>query len=256
MKRVLIALFFTVGLFSNLLAQNPKIDFAAQRMSDSTVELTVSIKIPTGAKLFSIQRKSDEDFASTLTLDSSLLQYVHSKPTETGNLQTGQDSIVQMMTQFYTDSVTIHQLLSISSDKDIRVKGAFGWMAQLGNDYPTGDTTFSVGIKPIGGTEKATDKSTNASVIGDNNSSPLGIFWACFLAGLVMVFTPCVFPLIPVTVSFFLKKSESKAQGIRNALWYSISIILIYTIPTFIITAIFGQDAMYKIATSVVANIL
>jgi thiol:disulfide interchange protein DsbD len=84
----------------------------------------------------------------------------------------------------------------------------------------------------------------------------LKIFWLGLLFGLVAVFTPCVFPLIPVTVSFFLKRSKSRAEGIRNALTYSISIILIYTIPTFVLTKVFGDSIMYTIATSAVANII
>jgi len=236
-------------------------DFSAKRISDSVVELKVAVTVSSNAKLFSTQKKTEDDLASTLTLDSSLTQYVHVQPSEKGNLQTEQDADIQAQTRFYTDSVSILQLLSVPSEKDIRIKGTFSWIQKLGQDFPTGDTTFSVAIAPLVGT--SSDNKTVAKTAGDatqdlanGNSSPLRIFWVCFLAGLVMVFTPCVFPLIPVTVSFFLKKSESKVQGIRNALWYSISIILIYTIPTLIITAIFGQEAMYKIATSAVANIL
>lgn len=260
MKKVSISLLFLLGLISIVSAQNPVASFSAQRLTDSTVDLKILVRIPSGGKLFSIQKKTEDDLASTLTLDTSLSQYVHAKPTEVGKLQTEQDSIIQAQTQFYTDSVAIHQVLSIPSDKDIRIKGTFGWMAKVGADFPTGDTTFSTAILPLNGTTAdkvdPTKTATSTDALADSNGSPFRIFWVCFLAGLVMVFTPCVFPLIPVTVSFFLKKSESKAQGIRNALWYSISIILIYTIPTFVITAIFGQDAMYKIATSVVANIL
>ena len=242
---------------ATVFAQNPVMSFSAQQISDSTASLKISVKIPAGVQLFSTQKKSDDDLASTLSIDSSLQQYIHSQPSETGKLLTENDAALQTTTHSYKDSVTINQVLSIPAGKDIRIKGSFGWMAKVGTDFPTGDTTFSVAVEPLAGTVTKNETQTAPSnAIGSSNGSALSIFWVCFLAGLVMVFTPCVFPLIPVTVSFFLKKSETKSQGIRNALWYSISIILIYTIPTFIITAIFGQDAMYKIATSVVANIL
>lgn len=261
MKNIAFLTLLLFSLFTQTFAQNPHMDFSAKRISDSVVELKVAVTVSSNAKLFSTQKKTEDDLASTLTLDSSLTQYVHVQPSEKGNLQTEQDADIQAQTRFYTDSVSILQLLSVPSEKDIRIKGTFSWIQKLGQDFPTGDTTFSVAIAPLVGT--SSDNKTVAKTAGDatqdlanGNSSPLRIFWVCFLAGLVMVFTPCVFPLIPVTVSFFLKKSESKVQGIRNALWYSISIILIYTIPTLIITAIFGQEAMYKIATSAVANIL
>ncbi|MFT4202594.1 MAG: cytochrome c biogenesis protein CcdA [Chitinophagaceae bacterium] len=258
MKQLSFILLLIIGILTNSCAQNPKMDFSAQRLSDSTVELKIAVKIPDGAKLYTTQKKTDDDLVSTLTLDSSLAQYAHAAVKEDGKLQTEQDATVQMATSFYTDSVTISQVLSIPSTQDIRVKGSFSWMEKVGEDFPAGDTTFSVGIAPLTGKVDKKDSSAENTMdpLGSDNSNPLNIFWVCFLAGLVMVFTPCVFPLIPVTVSFFLKKSDSKAQGVRNALWYSLSIILIYTIPTFIITAIFGQEAMYKIATSVAANIL
>jgi thiol:disulfide interchange protein DsbD len=73
---------------------------------------------------------------------------------------------------------------------------------------------------------------------------------------LLAIITPCVFPLIPVTVSFFLKRSKSRVEGIRNAVWYSISIISIYTIPTLLLTLIFGDKVLYTISTHPVSNIL
>jgi thiol:disulfide interchange protein DsbD len=65
-----------------------------------------------------------------------------------------------------------------------------------------------------------------------------------------------VFPLVPVTVSFFLKRSKSRAEGLRNATWYSLSIILIYTIPTLLLTLIFGGNALYNLSTHPVTNLL
>ncbi|WP_458693159.1 hypothetical protein, partial [Parvimonas micra] len=53
-----------------------------------------------------------------------------------------------------------------------------------------------------------------------------------------------MFPLIPVTVSFFLKRSKNRAEGIRNAVWYSFSIVLIYTVPTLILTLVFGDTIL------------
>lgn len=260
MKKLSIAILLVFAVLTQTFAQNPQVAFSAKRISDSTVDFKVAVKIPTGAKLFSIQKKTEDDLHSTLTLDTSLVQYTHANAIEDGKLQKEQDTDIQAATQFYTDSVNIHQILSIPSDKDIRVKGSFSWMIKQGKDFPTGDTTFSVGIESAAGAADVTkDNSASAAHSDDlsaNSGKPLRIFWICFLVGLGMVFTPCVFPLIPVTVSFFLKKSESKGKGVANALWYSISIILIYTIPTIVITKIFGQDAMYKIATSVPANLL
>jgi thiol:disulfide interchange protein DsbD len=67
------------------------------------------------------------------------------------------------------------------------------------------------------------------------------IFWLSFLGGFAALLTPCVFPMIPMTVSFFTKQSKTKASGFRNAIFYGVSIIVIYVILGTVVTAVFGQ---------------
>ncbi|WP_281298789.1 protein-disulfide reductase DsbD family protein [Flavobacterium limnophilum] len=82
------------------------------------------------------------------------------------------------------------------------------------------------------------------------------VFILSFLGGLLALLTPCVFPMIPMTVSFFTKQSKTRAAGIRNALIYGISIIIIYVILGSIVTAIFGADALNAMATNVYFNLI
>jgi len=82
------------------------------------------------------------------------------------------------------------------------------------------------------------------------------LFFFSFLGGLAALFTPCVFPMIPMTVSFFTKQSKTKAAGIRNAMMYGIFIIVIYVILGSLVTAIFGADALNALATNVVFNLV
>ena len=82
------------------------------------------------------------------------------------------------------------------------------------------------------------------------------IFLIAFLSGFAALLTPCVFPMIPMTVSFFTKQSKNKAQGIRNAIIYGISIILIYVILGLLVTWIFGADALNALSTNVWFNVL
>ncbi|MEG1376256.1 MAG: cytochrome c biogenesis protein CcdA [Myroides sp.] len=82
------------------------------------------------------------------------------------------------------------------------------------------------------------------------------IFVASFLGGLVALLTPCVFPMIPMTVSFFTKQSKSRAKGIKNALIYGLSIIIIYVLLGLIVTKIFGADALNALSTNVWFNII
>ncbi len=82
------------------------------------------------------------------------------------------------------------------------------------------------------------------------------IFLLGFLGGLVALFTPCVWPIIPMTVSFFLKRSGDKKKGLRDAITYGISIIVIYVALGLIITSVFGASALNDLSTNAVFNIL
>ena len=81
------------------------------------------------------------------------------------------------------------------------------------------------------------------------------IFIAGFLGGLIALITPCVWPMIPMTVSFFIKQSD-KAKGIRNAFIYGISIVVIYVLLGLGVTLIFGADALNAMSTSALFNLI
>lgn len=81
------------------------------------------------------------------------------------------------------------------------------------------------------------------------------IFFLGFLGGLVALFTPCVWPIIPMTVSFFLKRNKDKAKGVRDAITYGISIIVIYVALGLIVTGIFGASALNALSTNAIFNI-
>ncbi|MFH6989791.1 cytochrome c biogenesis protein CcdA [Flavobacterium collinsii] len=82
------------------------------------------------------------------------------------------------------------------------------------------------------------------------------IFFIAFISGFAALLTPCVFPMIPMTVSFFTKQSKSRAKGIRNAIIYGFSIIAIYVILGLIVTKIFGADALNALSTDVWFNLI
>ena len=82
------------------------------------------------------------------------------------------------------------------------------------------------------------------------------IFFIAFVSGFAALLMPCIFPMIPMTVSFFTKQSKSKAEGIRNAVLYGLSIIAIYVILGSLITGIFGAEALNELSTSVAFNII
>ena len=91
---------------------------------------------------------------------------------------------------------------------------------------------------------------------GTTNKSFLVIFGLGFLGGLLALVTPCVWPIIPMTVSFFIKRSSDRKKSIRDAITYGISIVVIYVALGLIITSIFGASALNDLSTNAVFNIL
>ena len=87
------------------------------------------------------------------------------------------------------------------------------------------------------------------------DKSLLGIFLLGMLGGLIALLTPCVWPIIPMTVSFFLKRAEDKKKGIRDAITYGISIVVIYVLLGLLVTLIFGASALNALSTNAVFNI-
>lgn len=92
--------------------------------------------------------------------------------------------------------------------------------------------------------------------LGATDNSILVIFLLGFAGGLVALLTPCVWPMIPMTVSFFLKRTKSRKAAIRDALVYGLAIVVIYVTLGLVITGIFGASALNNLATNAIFNII
>lgn len=255
MRKLLVTLLvLNFGYLVN--AQSPdskpvKFTFQVVRLSDTSAYLSVNAKIDKGVKLFAVAKgATDNPFQSSLNLPGS--PKVHIKiadsSTQLGNPQLikGDDG---KESQVFSDSVDFHFPLQVTKDS-ASIKGSFVWLGKKGDEYPNGEESFKVMLPSVISEAVPLTKAANAE------KSLWSIFLLTFGAGLIAIITPCVFPLVPVTVSFFLKRSKSRLEGIRNAVWYSISIILIYTIPTLLLTLIFGDKILYTISTSAISNLL
>ena len=88
-----------------------------------------------------------------------------------------------------------------------------------------------------------------------DNASWLYLFFMGFVGGLLALFTPCVWPIIPMTVSFFLKRADDKRRGLRDAIIYGCSIVIIYLTLGLIVTALFGPESLNGLATNAIFNI-
>ena len=122
-------------------------------------------------------------------------------------------------------------------------------------DSLVADTT-AVAQTPVEASKPEPKETEVVSTPTNEDKGWLTLFILAFLGGFAALLTPCVFPMIPMTVSFFTKQSKTPAQGKKNALIYGISIIAIYVILGLSVTAIFGADALNALSTNVWFNLI
>ena len=252
-KILFIVLLASIQLIYSAAAQDSKqpvqFVFSAAKLSDTSATLTVKAKALNGTRIFTtVKKNSDDVFVSALQLDSTATADATIK-------ETGVAGAVALpgMTDKGTayDSVTFAYTVFFKPGA-AAIKGTFNWLGVKGEEFPSGEEKMNVTITDAAAASDVADAGAAAQ---NKEGSMWSIFLLCLATGLLAVITPCVFPLIPVTVSFFLKRSKTRIEGLKNALWYSISIVLIYTIPTLILTLIFGDKILYTISTHPVSNI-
>ncbi|MDG1148096.1 MAG: cytochrome c biogenesis protein CcdA [Crocinitomicaceae bacterium] len=196
---------------------------------------------------------------------------------------------------YHSNTIFLKQKIKITSTKDFKLTGKFGFQTcDSTHCLPPFETGFSVNVKGVNpeakpapidelnvpiessavtpqveisvpSSEVETNKETSSSkdleedtpVNNDtDNMSVWAIFALSFASGLAALLTPCVFPMIPMTVSFFTKQSKTRAKGIQNAVIYAISIIAIYILLGTVVTAIFGAEVLNEMSTNPWFNIV
>ena len=225
-----------------------------------------SNKLPKGSFAIptEINLTKNKNFTTRETLEPKPIQFIEE---DLGDMQS-----------HHKGSITMKRKFIINSATDFKVSGAFAFQVcdEAGKCLMPHEYPFSLDVK---GYELAAKKDSLAEQQADTSSSDTGkkisddttkpikkvpnpkksmwlIFIISFLSGFAALLTPCVFPMIPMTVSFFTKSSKSKAAGIRNAVFYGISIIAIYVILGTIVTTIFGPSALNALSTNVWFNIV
>ncbi len=161
------------------------------------------------------------------------------------------DPNFDMVLKYFKKEVTFRQRLKSVSDTAFSLTGEVMFMTcDPMQCLPPEYVEFSFDLPATTQEVKATEDTPNASTKG-----MWGIFFIAFLSGFAALLTPCVFPMIPMTVSYFTKQSENKAKGVTNAIIYGISIIIIYVALGVGVSAVFGADALNNMATNVYFNI-
>ncbi|MCK0125849.1 thioredoxin family protein [Gelidibacter sp. F2691] len=282
MKNSFLYFFFLTFVFSTTQAQvlEPvKWSTSVEKISDTEYDLISTAKIDRGWHLYSQSVPENGPIATSFTYDVAKdAELVGNTSEEEG--RTVDDPIFNMRIKYFDDAAEFRQRIKVLNNELSIVKGEVEFMVCddmrcLPPSYIDLNFNLSKAYKSSGDDEGTAlgggmidfqnpvktdaDKDiivTEKQEIASDNTGLWTIFILGIGAGFIALFTPCVFPLIPMTVSFFTKQSKNKAQGIKNAIVYGLCIIVIYVILGTGVVAIFGASAINEFSTSVTFNLL
>lgn len=272
MKKLLGLLLILLTLGAKAQIENPvKWSYSFEKLSENEANILIKANIDKGWHLYS-QFIEDggpipTSFKFTPKADFTLIGKVSESP----KAVSAYDPNFGMQISWHQTQVTFTQKVKLKNPKTT-ISGVLEFM--VCNDQkclPPTEEEFSVSIdlnqaqKDTASTIATKDSAktdtvrlqTPSAASGNDNASTLwAIFIAGFLGGLAAFFMPCIYPMIPLTVSYFTKKSGSRAKGIQSALVYGLSIIVIYVALGLAITLVFGTSALNEAASSATFNLL
>lgn len=265
MKRLLFLLAGFILLTSTLSAQilEPvKWTYSAKKISTNEYDLIFKASIDSPWHLYS----QDIPMAPPATTfkfnkDSSFL--LLGKVKEIGHVIQKFDKNFNMVLKYYSDSVKFVQKVKLTAP-GATVKGILNYMSCNDTEcLPPQDLDFSFNLGKVSATTKTVIAPNNKTTIGNskitiggNKKNLWGFFLLAFIGGLIAIVTPCVFPMIPMTVTFFMKEDQKKSKGKMQALLYGLSIIFIYTLIGSVLAAIVGPNFANWLSTYWLPNIL
>lgn len=253
MIKKLFLFIFVFACYKTISAQNNPVHFSflTERKNDSLVSFIIKAKLNKNFLLFSAKPQTTDDaFISQLNLDSNSSKHLADTGiVQSSNIISLKDEKTNSFFRGFYDSASFTYSLKIKKADSAIIKGSFAWLGKLADEFPSGEENFELTVAP--------QKAAIAGVAVSNAKpkSWLGFFWIGLVAGLIAVFLPCLYPLFPVTVTYFMHRYGSRRQGIKSAFIYSLFIILIYGIPTTALTLIFGETTLYKISINPVTNL-
>ena len=261
-------LIFTFTITLNAQIFDPvKWKTSIEKISESEFYLVTTATIDKGWHLYSQTILEDGPIPTTFSFKENTKNYQLVGNSEEGEGHESFDKVFNMNIKYFENKAIFKQPIKLLKDTEITIKGSVEFM--VCNDtscLPPTEVELSFVIKGKVGeieskekratkTQKNTKKTIN-NPINKKSKGLLGVFLIAFLFGFTALLTPCVFPMIPMTVSFFTKQSKTKAAGIKNALIYGVSIIIIYVVLGIIVSTIFGADTLNALATNVWFNII
>ena len=295
LKATFITLLLTVFAMTAAAQMQDPVHFSVsqKKVSPTEIEVLFTAKIDAGWHVYSTGMPSDGPTSATLHTDAAEGVKPVGGLKHRGKEISQYDNMFGMNLRFFENNVTFVQKYQITA-KTYHVKGyleygacndemcmpptqvEFDYKGEGPADAPEAKEEKAAEDTVAAGTAAADSAVTAAPALSDTTGlwtpvidelqamngdqdtgeqSMIYIFLMGLVGGLLAVFTPCVWPIIPMTVSFFLKRSKDKKKGIRDAITYGASIVVIYLVLGLAITLIFGASALNALSTNAVFNI-
>lgn len=221
------------------------------------IELTFKATIEPGWHLYSTDLPDGGPLKTTFTFSSDSTNYiVIGGITSLVAPSKEHDKIFNMDLSFFSNQATFIQKIKVVSEQSFDIKGIIEYQTCNDETCTMNDYDFSFKVAGSINTEPAVKNEIKTDAVGSGKHSLWWFLMFSFLAGLAAILTPCVFPMIPMTVSFFMNSSKSKFQAKMQAFVYGGSIILIYTLIGTVVALTLGADFANWISTHWVPNVL
>ena len=251
--------------------------FTKEKISDTSYDLVYTITLAPGWHTYSQTTDDGGPLPTDFTFTSSEGVDVSAPVVEETPTKTKFEELFGVdVTEFVESPVIFRQRVTLTAPNATLKGYATAMACEEGRCLPptAADFTFTFGRGgAVAGVATAVDGNAAVSSYGfdqalaaescgslvseldETDKSFWGIYVLGFIGGLLALLTPCVFPMIPLTVSFFTKSSENRAKGVRNAFIYGASIIAIYVSMGLLITGLFGADALNALSVNPYLNI-
>jgi len=271
MKKLYTLLLVLLALQSQAQIENPvKWSYSAQKTGKNEANILIKADIQKGWHLYSQFIEDGGPIPTSFTFSPSKDFKLEGKVSESPKAVTAFDPNFGMKIAWHETQVVFTQKIKTTNDK-FTLKGVLEYMVCNNNKcLPPTEQEFNI---PVNVSEVATAtpvdtaapsavntelkvEEPNTITSPKSGDSLWAIFIAGFLGGLAAFFMPCIYPMIPLTVSFFTKKSGSRAKGIQSAALYGFFIVAIYVSLGLVITLLFGTSALNEAASSATFNLL
>lgn len=285
MKYLFKLFIFLVAFTGTVDAQiyNPvKWETSEEKISDTEFDLVITATIDKGWHLYSQNVPEDGPIPTSIIFKEDKNIYEAVGATTEGEGHESYDNVFEMDIKYFENKAVFKQRIKLLTKSNITVNGVLEFMVCDDKSClpPTEvDLQFElvsdakVAVEKLVSSKQVVEKKEEKEPVQkiaetkldeeiksqkkeQKSKSLWTLFILSFFAGFAALLTPCVFPMIPMTVSFFTKQSKNKAVGIRNAIVFGLAIIILYVLLGTVVTSIFGADSLNALSTNVWFNII